>query len=554
MKPRSSPRSPTSHPASNTSLSSSPQAGDVHPEPDSSGTARDIANAGFTNADVTGADTTNVGIALAGSETVARYGSANAEFIKGYRGVDNETGQKLAKGLADIAEHKVNPDPVEAAKNIKQQAGFSAEVAATSRDNAKAIIEHSPVRTVRSDDLPEFGRNHNVVDRVQVLGGEIIEGSQAQMKFVGDRNQLFERIAQEDGKFARYRGVKLELPSEQFEGAQQYCHDKAQALREQATQVEQHGKPDIATKLRREAEHYDQLAGNVRDSGLTTEQAIFYRKHPEIATALDIVRTSHAAGMEGAKYGAVIGGCISLLQNGWAVALGPKGANEAARDLASDTAKAAAIGYGSAFAGSAIKGAMQQSGSQYVRTLSGTNAPALAVTVCISLGSTIKQYVCGEISETQLLVDVGEKGAGLLSSGMMATLGQLAIPVPFLGAAVGGMLGYTLSSIFYQSALDAARGAERSHAQLVRIQAIEAEARARIAQEQSALDAFVQQEIPQLHQQTQQLFSAMELATSDANALAQAVNHYATLMSQQLQFSCVEEFNAFMRTDQPLRL
>lgn len=549
MKPLSSPQSPTRHSAPSPAPISDQQAGDANLEPDSSGTARDIGNTGVANTDIA-----NSGIALAASETVARYGSANAEFIKGYRGVDNETGQVLAKGLADIAGHKVNADPVEAVKNIKQQAGFSAEVAATSRDNAQAIIEHSQVRTVRSDDLPEFGRNHNVVDRVQILDGQIVEGSQAQMKFVGDRNQLFERIAQEDGKFARYRGVKLELPSEHFEGAQQYCNDKAQALREQATQVEQHGKPDIAAKLRREAEHYDQLAGNVRDSGLTTEQAIFYRKHPEIATALDIVRTSHGAGMEGAKYGAVIGGCISLLQNGWAVAQGPKDAREAARDLAADTAKAAAIGYGSAFAGSAIKGAMQQSGSHYVRTLSGTNAPALAVTVCISLGSTIKQYVCGEISETQLLLEVGEKGAGLLSSGMMATLGQLAIPVPFVGAAVGGMLGYTLSSIFYQSALDAARGVERSHAQLTRIQAIETEARARIAQERAVLDAFVQQEIPQLQQQTQQLFCAMESTGGDANALVHAVNHYATLMGQQLQFSCAEEFNAFMHTDQPLRL
>ena len=40
---------------------------------------------------------------LAASETVSRFGSANAEYIKGFTGVDNETGQRLAKGLADIA-------------------------------------------------------------------------------------------------------------------------------------------------------------------------------------------------------------------------------------------------------------------------------------------------------------------------------------------------------------------------------------------------------------------------------------------------------------------
>jgi hypothetical protein len=95
------------------------------------------------------------------------------------------------------------------------------------------------------------------------------------MKFVGDRDELFKKIAKEDGKFARYRGVKLELPSEQMSGASEHCHKCAAKLREQASQVERAGKPDLAEKLRREADNYEQLADNICDSGLTTEEAIF---------------------------------------------------------------------------------------------------------------------------------------------------------------------------------------------------------------------------------------------------------------------------------------
>ena len=69
-------------------------------------------------------DMAQTSAALATSETVGRFGSANAEYIKGYTGIDNESGQKFAKGLADIAEHKVHPDYVDA--NLKQQAGYSA--------------------------------------------------------------------------------------------------------------------------------------------------------------------------------------------------------------------------------------------------------------------------------------------------------------------------------------------------------------------------------------------------------------------------------------------
>ncbi len=497
-------------------------------------------------------DIARVGIAHGTSEIVGRFGSAGAEHIKAYTGIDNETGKKLAKGLRDIAKGKLHPDYTEA--NLKQQAGFSAEVAATSLDNAEAIIRKSPERTVRSDDLPHYGKNHNVVDRVKVLNGEIIEGTQTQMKFVGNRTHLFERITREDGEFARYRGTKLELPSEQFEGAQQFCQDKAKELRQQAETVAQRGKPDIAAKLQLEADNYDQLATDVRDSGLTTENALFYRNHPKIATMRDIGSTSHRAGVEGARIGAAIGGCITILQNAFAVAQEKKQIGEALKELAQDTTKAAAIGYGTAFTGSALKGVMQQSRHLGIRNLAGTTAPALAVNICLSLGSSIKRYVNSEITEVQLLAEVGEKGAGMLSSSIMAALDQIAIPVPILGAAIGGLVGYTLSSLFYQSALESAVAVEASRERLAHVQQIETEARQQIATQRAALDQFTSREIPALHQETLQLFAAIDAKNGDTDAFAAAINQFTGLLGVQLQFISVEEFDVFMNTDTPLKL
>lgn len=497
-------------------------------------------------------DKERTAVALSASETVSRYGSANAEYIKGYRGIDNETGTVFAKGLKGIADGKLHPDYVE--QNLKQQAGYSAEVAATSRDNAEAIIRRSGVRTSRSDDRPEYGKNHNVVDRVKILDGNILDGSQSQMKFVGDRNQLFEDITKPGGKFARYRPVKLELPSEQYEGAIEHCKQQAATLRERANKAAQAGKLEVAERLEEHAKNYDQLSGQVVDSGLTTEQAIFYRKHPKIATALDITRTSHRAGVEGAKYGAIIGASISLLTNAFGVAQEKKQLDEAALGVALDTGKAAAVGYSTAFAGSALKSGLQQSSNSTLRSIAGTTAPALAVNICISLSSSVKRFVTGEISEAELLSEVGEKGAGMLSSGMMAALGQLAIPIPFVGAAVGGMIGYTLSSFFYQSALDAARDLELSEQKLKRIQAIEAESRARIAEEQSAFDRFISREFPQLQKETKQFLSVVHNCSENVDELALAVNKYAALLGKNLEFESLDEFDNFMNTDLPLVL
>ncbi|HHM9336900.1 TPA: hypothetical protein ACRMTX_001945, partial [Pseudomonas aeruginosa] len=422
-----------------------------------------------------------------------------------------------------------------------------------------AIISKSPERTIRSDDLKHYGietdsKYREAVDRVRVdENGKIIY--EAQTKLEASGNRVANQVSHEDHKYSKYFGKKLELPSEQVEDAKTYCRNRAENLRKHALQAEQKGKPELAEKFRERADRFDQLAEeDIVDLGITTEQAIDYAEKPLRETIKDIARTSHRAGIEGAKYGAVIGGVISLLTNAFNVAQDKKQLGEAAQDVALDTAKAGALGYTTAFAGSALKGGMQQSSNQTLRTLAGTNAPALAVTICMSLGTSIKRYVTGEISEAQLLSEVGEKGAGMLSSGMMAALGQLAIPVPFVGAAVGGMIGYALSSFFYKSALDAARSLELSRQQLERVRAIESAARDRIADEQAALDNFTRHEIPQLRQETQRLFDIVSSSASNVDDLAIAINEYATLLGKQLQFQSMSEFEDFMNSDQPLIL
>ena len=45
----------------------------------------------------------------AAAEVVQRYGSAVKEHFVAFSGADNETGERLKKGLKDIAGSKVNP-------------------------------------------------------------------------------------------------------------------------------------------------------------------------------------------------------------------------------------------------------------------------------------------------------------------------------------------------------------------------------------------------------------------------------------------------------------
>ncbi|WP_232728652.1 hypothetical protein [Helicobacter pylori] len=58
---------------------------------------------------------------------------------------------------------------------------------------------------------------------------------------------------------------------------------------------------------------------------------------------------------------------------------------------------------------------------------------------------TIGRYFSGKIDEAELLKQLGKANTSLLSGGAMAVVGQVLIPIPVVGALIGGFVGTTLS-------------------------------------------------------------------------------------------------------------
>ncbi|WP_159070911.1 hypothetical protein [Campylobacter concisus] len=78
---------------------------------------------------------TNAGIATGLTEISGRYGEAAKEFLVAFDGVDNATGKTLHRSLKDIANYKINPEFEE--QNLKQQAGYSAEISSVAKKMRK---------------------------------------------------------------------------------------------------------------------------------------------------------------------------------------------------------------------------------------------------------------------------------------------------------------------------------------------------------------------------------------------------------------------------------
>lgn len=134
-----------------------------------------------------------------------------------YEGFDHETGIALKRGFKDISKSKVNPQYRE--QNLKQQAGFSAEVKETARENADRILKKDGTRKVRTDDI---GRVNDPLYRPCRTGCQRqwqSPRSGSQMKFVGKNpKECLNKLM--SGKYKKYRdaNVTMEVPSDFYDG------------------------------------------------------------------------------------------------------------------------------------------------------------------------------------------------------------------------------------------------------------------------------------------------------------------------------------------------
>lgn len=499
-------------------------------------------------------DALDVAIASTTHELTQRYGEAGSQFLIGLRGVDQVTGKVLDRSLLQVSQGKLNPEYFE--QNVKQQAGYSAEIASINKRNAQAIIDGEHTRFYRSEDIAKYGKNHNIVDIVELANGSELT---SQMKFVSNTEGLLKKIAQGEGggktDLSRYMNVdKLEVPTEQVSSMKVFCRMKGQELKEQARRVTSEGKTELGNKLQKQAHNYEVLEEKISDSGLTTEEAIRWRRSPRTETAKAIAKTSHQAGIQGAKFGAALGGGISVVSNIVAVRSGDKAFTEALMDSAKDTLIGGAVGYGSAASGAMIKSYMQQSGSTVTRSLSKTALPSMIVATCVAMRASIVKYVNGQISAEELSKEMGLTASGMLSASAFTAMGQLAIPIPVLGGLIGGLIGYTLTNTFYQSFFDVLQEKKLSAERRQQIE-MQCMAAKMIAQQyQLAIDDLFSRRLATLQEEGNAMFALLDNPEISADDFCLGMNRFAKVLGKELSINSVTELDRVMMSDEPFKI
>lgn len=474
-------------------------------------------------------------------EGVQKFGSAVKEHATAYSGIDNEAGTPLARGLKKIAKSKVSQEYKKT--NLKQQAGFAGEEKYRARQNAEKIIKGEETRYFRTDDIGRW--NDPLYDHIQKdsEGGEL-PGSGEQMKFVGNTPKAcLDKLKSQ--KFQKYidANAKITVPSDYYGEILSEADAAIEKLDRQVKRAQANGNTEVARLKQSKIDILKKIKTNLRDSGVSNKEALFARTHPRLSTAIDMGKLGHRAGLEQAKYGAAIGGCLSLITNVVEVIKGNKEVGDAAKDVALSTGKGAVLSYATAFSGSIVKGCMQNAGSQTVRTLSKTNFASTLVTSSIETGKTIRRYMNGDISGVECLEELGEKGTSQLSAAMFAVAGQALIPVPVVGAMIGSMAGYALSCACYKELTEALKEEKQAKEERVRIESECAEAIRIISQYRMEMNAYIDQYLNDYAKTFDSAFHKMNDAfgRNDIDCFIDANNMLQVSLNHKPSFSCASE-------------
>jgi ribosomal protein S5 len=244
----------------------------------------------------------------------------------------------------------------------------------------------------------------------------------------------------------------------------------------------------------------------------------------------------------------MVGGGISTITNVVAMVKGDKELDEAALCVVSDTGKSAAVGYGTGFVGSAMKGAMQNSPSSYLRVLSKTNLPANVVSVALETGKALQRLLSGQTTGSECLAELGQSGTGLLSSAMFASAFQVVIPIPVVGALIGSMVGYAFSSVFYGQLMSSINDAKLAREERIRIETECAAAIAAIREYRAEMERIIEEYLAEYTAVFNESFAQINEAylKGDADGVISGANIISRKLGGNPQFETVEEFDTLM--------
>ena len=144
----------------------------------------------------------------------------------------------------------------------------------------------------------------------------------------------------------------------------------------------------------------------------------------------------------------------------------------------------------------------------------------------------------------------------MTASALFAGIGQVAIPIPVVGALAGSMIGYALSSVSYNILKTSLAEAKLARAERIRIERECNEAIAMLRQYRKELEITVQKYLREQNAFFEQAFNAIKTAcdTGDIDGYIAGTNRISEHFGKKPFYSDMAEFEQIMEDKSPLKL
>ena len=264
----------------------------------------------------------------------------------------------------------------------------------------------------------------------------------------------------------------------------------------------------------------------------------------------------HKSGIKAGAVGAGITGGISLLTEGYSVIKGEKDIAEASINTIINSAKGFATGYTvTAISKGITHSSSHFLGEQLAKSITRSSAPVAIAAGVVNTSKHIVSYLKGDIELEELTDNISHTAITGTSSFYYGALGQLAIPIPVVGALVGAGVGYFIGNMIHQSGLVALGDSavvKASKERRDQIRAICLEAIPQIQKNRDELQSLLDEHFAERKHIFDSTFLAMDLAVSNTepDQYIDALNSLNERFDSELPFQNFTEFDQFMQSDQ----
>lgn len=269
------------------------------------------------------------------------------------------------------------------------------------------------------------------------------------------------------------------------------------------------------------------------------------------ASIKNAVETGHKAGMDAAKNAGGITATMSFIRNAYAVMNGEKDAADAVKDTLLDTGKAAATGYVMGNGLVTVSQTLSNTSSKFIQALNKSNIPGKVITAVMATGSTLKRYGTGEITTEECLIELGESGLGMVTTGYSMAVGQALIPIPVVGLAVGAFVGSVLASRCYHQLIDSLKMKELEHQERLRIMDECNMAAEQARAFRNELETYLERYFWEYRDCFDSALSEIHHAclTGDAESIIDGANQITRKLGGKIHYETVDEFKDFLDDD-----